>query len=104
MCEGAHKAELGMSQPDRLMPHRLSTARCAAKTSVRARLGKVDWPLELGAAVAAFFRRGLGLDQPAIGGHHHIHVHFGLGILLITEVQKRGAADDAHRGGGDELF
>ena len=41
-------------------------------------------------------RRGLGLHQAAIGGHHHVHVHLGLRVLLVAEVEQRRAAHDAH--------
>jgi len=40
--------------------------------------GQIDQAVQLGAGEAALFRRGLGFDESAVGGHHHIHVHFSL--------------------------
>ena len=46
------------------------------------------------------FGGGLKLDELAGAGHHDVHVDFGLGVLLIAEVQHGNAADYADAGGG----
>ena len=43
----------------------------------------------------------LHLDEPAVAGLDDVHVDFGLGVLLVGEIEHRRAADDADAGGGD---
>ena len=71
---------------------------------LEAGLGHVDEGVELGAGEAALFGGGLGLDEAAIFGHHNIHIDIGGGVLFVAEVEQGRAADDADRGGGDELL
>jgi hypothetical protein len=43
--------------------------------------------IELGFAVGGSFGRPLHLNEIAPPGHHHIHIHFGPGVLNILQVQ-----------------
>ena len=70
---------------------------------LQAGLGQVDEAVELGAGVAAALGCGLGFDQAAVGGHDDVHVHFGLGVFFVAEVEEAVSADDADGGGGDQL-
>jgi len=47
------------------------------KNFLEADLGQIDQRVQLRPRVRTFLRRGLRLDQPAIGGHHHVHVYLG---------------------------
>src|SRR5882762_2103445 len=47
--------------------------------------------LQFGAAKRLPFGRRLDFDEPAVSGHHEIHVHFSAGILIVGQVQKRRA-------------
>ena len=81
-------------------------AQCGAlggEDFLQAGLGEIDELVELGAGVGSLLRRGLRFHQSAAGGHHYVHVDFGLGILFVAEVEERSAADEAHGGGGHQL-
>ena len=47
--------------------------------------------------------RALHLDELAVPGHHEVHVHGGVLVLEVIEVEQRLAVHDAHAHGGDEL-
>ena len=53
------------------------------------------------AAERVGLRRCLHLDQAPVPGHHDVHVHLRLRVLVVGEVEQRHAADDADRNGGD---
>src|SRR5512132_4097319 len=59
--------------------------------------GQVEQDIELVAVERRALGRRLHLDQPAVAGHDHIHVHLGGGILDVVEVEERLALDDPHR-------
>ena len=45
--------------------------------------------------------RRLHLDEPAVAGHHDVHVDVGGRVLGVVEVEQRLAVDDADRDGRD---
>ena len=49
------------------------------------------------------FGRALQLDEPAVAGLDEVHVDLGPRVLVVGQVEQRGAVDDAHAGGGDEV-
>ena len=52
-------------------------------------------------------RRALGrrlhLHEPAVAGHHDVHVHLGGRVLGVLEVEQRLAVDDPDRDRGDRV-
>src|SRR5262245_28472714 len=48
--------------------------------------------------------RALHLDEAALAGHHHVHVHVGAGILDIVEVDARVALHEADRDRSDRVL
>ena len=47
------------------------------------------------------FGRALQLDEPAVAGLDEVHVDLGPRVLVVGEVEQRGAVDDADAGRGD---
>ena len=35
------------------------------------------------------FGGALHFDEPAVAGHHHVHVHVGLRVFFVGEVEQR---------------
>src|SRR5215210_6406877 len=46
-------------------------------------------------------RRRLHLDERAFAGHDDVHVHLGLRVLGVVEIEQRFAPDDANRNRSD---
>ena len=62
-----------------------------------------DQRRELLVVERSLLRRRLQFDITSRAGHHHVHIHVGLRIFLVAEIEHRHAADDAHAGGRDEI-
>src|SRR5207237_10164329 len=62
-----------------------------------ARLGKTEQRVELAPREGHSFGGALHLDEPAVAGHHHVHVDLGAYVLGILEVEHRRAVYDADR-------
>src|SRR4051794_4301163 len=71
--------------------------------------GEVGTPLlrqreqrvELGAVEGCSFGGALHLDEPAVTGHHDVHVGLGPHVLLVGQVEAGRTVDDADGHGGD---
>src|SRR5438132_542425 len=46
-------------------------------------------------------RRRLHLDEPAVAGHHDVHVDLRRRVLRVVDVEQRRSVDDCHRHRGD---
>src|SRR6476646_1656135 len=61
--------------------------------------GQVEQVVQLVAGERSPLRRRLHLDQPAVTGQDHVHVHLGRGILRVVQVEQRLTLYDADRDG-----
>ena len=75
--------------------------RPAARRSRRCRLGEREQLVERRARERIALGGRLHLDQPAVAGHHDVHVGVGVRVLGVVEVEQRHAVDDADRHGRD---
>ena len=47
------------------------------------------------------FSRALHFNESSVAGAYHIHVHFGLRVFVVLEIEQRRAVNDAHTNGGN---
>src|SRR5690242_6059161 len=57
--------------------------------------------VELDPVEGRSFGGALDLYEPALAGHHDVHVSLGADVLFVGQVQARHPVDDADRDGGD---
>ena len=60
--------------------------------------------VERGLAEGFPLRRALDLHEAPVGGHHHIHVHRGVLVHLVVQIQHGLAVEDAHADRGHGLL
>src|ERR1700733_16039013 len=60
--------------------------------------GKIEKLVQLLGRVRAPLGTGLHLDEPAVPGHHDIHIHLSAGIFLVGEVEQSLVIHDSDAG------
>ena len=72
-----------------LSPAPATAAACAAARAAAPLAARSSSSSSVVARVRLALGRGLHLDEPAVAGHHDVHVDRGGGVLLVVEVEQR---------------
>lgn len=80
---------------------RASASRWRAARSTQCGGGEVEERAEFLAVEGCALGGALDLDETAVAGADDVHVGLGADVLLVAEVEERGAVDDADADGGD---
>ena len=118
-CRRSRPPCRGWPWPDQLDGHGVNGPAAAAgggsatNSSCRSKISMMPPSASASSASSSPRREGhalggaLHLDVAALGGHHHVHVDLGLGVLGVGQVEHRHAVDDAdadRRAVGDERW
>ena len=80
-----------------------SKACCIAIRSKTPLPRQLHHPLKLRIIEGNLLGGGLDFNHLSRAGHYEIHVHFGAGVFVISEIKKNLSVDDPHAGGGNKV-